>query len=73
MRFAPVITVVAVAVSGAAANPLNFDLNDIIGHDISFNNHYGAPNPPWAGGRPGWYYGNHPSNHRQYPCLTGVC
>ncbi|KIM41663.1 hypothetical protein M413DRAFT_71303 [Hebeloma cylindrosporum] len=75
MRFAPILSVVAVAVSGVAANPVAsnpFDLSDVVGHDVSANNHYGAPTPPWSGGRPGWYYGNNPSNYKQYPCLTGI-
>jgi len=70
MRFAPVLAVVAVAVSGVVADP--FDLADIIGFDIGKGNHYGAPNPPWNGGKPGWYFGNNPGKHKGYLCLTGI-
>lgn len=73
MHFAPVLAVVAVAVSSAATALVNFDLTEVVGHDVSASNHYGAPTPPWDGGSPGWYYGNYPSNYEQYPCLTGVC
>jgi hypothetical protein len=70
MRFAPVLAVVAIVVSGTVANP--FGLADIIGFDISNDNHYGAPTPPWNGGKPGWYFGNNPSKYKAYPCLTGI-
>ncbi|KAF5314267.1 hypothetical protein D9619_011820 [Psilocybe cf. subviscida] len=74
MRFPTIATAAAVlAVStGASAQIFGGNLNNVIGFDLTPQNHYGAPTPPWHGGKPGWYYGNNPSKYPQYPCLSGI-
>lgn len=43
------------------------------GADLTADNHYGSPVPPWqSGSKPGWYYGGHPDEHPDLPCLTPV-
>jgi len=74
MRFPTVVTAAAVlaASTGVSAQAFGFSLNNVIGFDLTQSNHYGAPTPPWHGGKPGWYYGNNPSKYPQYPCLSGI-
>lgn len=86
MRFTALCTVVAVAVTSARGVPtantvqsrdigISLNLGSIFGGaDLSSTNHYGAPIPPWEPGcKPGWYYGPHPGDHPDLPCLGGVC
>ncbi|KAL9711425.1 hypothetical protein Ac2012v2_005970 [Leucoagaricus gongylophorus] len=85
MRFTALCTVVAVAVTSARGVPtantvqsrdigISLNLGSIFGGaDLSSTNHYGAPIPPWEPGcKPGWYYGPHPGDHPDLPCLGGL-
>ncbi|KXN92433.1 hypothetical protein AN958_07992 [Leucoagaricus sp. SymC.cos] len=41
------------------------------GADLTADNYYGSPSPPWQpGSKPGWYYGPHPEKSPGLPCLT---
>jgi hypothetical protein len=53
---------------------LSLDMNSLFGgFDLSNTNNYGSPLPPWVhGNKPGWYYGPHPRDHPNLPCLGGV-
>jgi len=86
MRFTALCAVVAAAVTSVGGVPttsvvrstninIPLDLGDLLGGaDLSDTNHYGAPIPPWEPGcKPGWYYGPHPGDHPDLPCLGGVC
>ncbi|KAF8991981.1 hypothetical protein BDQ17DRAFT_1254364 [Cyathus striatus] len=45
---------------------------DVFGVDLSNNNFFGAPFPPWVhGAHPGWYFGNFPWLHPGIPCFPG--
>ncbi|KAG5335816.1 hypothetical protein C0989_000245 [Termitomyces sp. Mn162] len=60
MRFNPLFAVTSLAITGVIANPLtiNVDTTTLFNKDLSADNHYGAPIPPWAPNhKPGWYYG----------------
>ncbi|KAF9006930.1 hypothetical protein BDQ17DRAFT_248333 [Cyathus striatus] len=78
MRFAPILAVISIALSsiyGVSSSPLllDLDISGIVGVDLSHGNHYGAPVAPWqSGAKPGWYFGSHPGNHHELPCLTGL-
>lgn len=85
MRFAALFAITTAAVASVGGVPtatevdsrdlsLSLNLGGLFGDfDLSNTNHYGAPIPPWAPGhKPGWYYGPHPGNHPQLPCLGGV-
>ncbi|KAJ3575119.1 hypothetical protein NP233_g1317 [Leucocoprinus birnbaumii] len=54
------------------AGPLEASAAVILtGKDLSAQNHYGAPSPPWhSGSKPGWYYGPHPSKSPTTLALT---
>ncbi|KAF9445374.1 hypothetical protein P691DRAFT_675758 [Macrolepiota fuliginosa MF-IS2] len=53
---------------------LSLNLGGLFGGlDLSNTNHYGSPIPPWLpGSKPGWYYGPHPGDHPDLPCLGGL-
>ncbi|XP_006462998.1 hypothetical protein AGABI2DRAFT_194039 [Agaricus bisporus var. bisporus H97] len=85
MRFAALLAAAVAATTSVGAVPahqpvesrdFSFSLNlgDLFdGFDLSNNNHYGAPIPPWvSGSKPGWYYGPHPGDHPHLPCLGGL-
>jgi hypothetical protein len=85
MRFSALLATTAVAVTSVRGVPtanavesrdlsLSLNLGGLFnGMDLSNTNHYGAPIPPWAPGhKPGWYYGPHPGDHPDLPCLGGV-
>lgn len=72
MRFSNITFVLAAVSSvltGVVANPVingraesvNERAVAAVGEDLTKDNHYGAPIPPWETGcKPGWYYGNQP-------------
>jgi len=73
MRFTTLFTVAAVAVSGVVATPVtvDLDLGSLLGFNLTPDNHYNSPFPPWqSGAKPGWYYGDHPGLFPDIPCLT---
>lgn len=85
MRFATLLTAATAAVTSVGAVPtaqtvqardfdLSLDLGSLFGgFDLTSANHYGSPIPPWVpGSKPGWYYGPHPGDHPNLPCLGGV-
>lgn len=86
MRFTALCAIVAAAATSVGGVPtasavlsrdisLSLNLPGLLnGFDLSNTNHYGAPIPPWEpGSKPGWYYGPHPGDHPDLPCLGGVC
>lgn len=61
-------SVVAAPADGIAASIISK-----FGKDLTAANHYGSPTPPWhPDSKPGWYYGSHPEEHPDLPCLTPV-
>ncbi len=85
MRFATLFAATSAVITSVGAVPtvqtveardfsLNLNLNGLFpGFDLTSANHNGSPLPPWvSGSKPGWYYGPHPGNHPELPCLGGV-
>ncbi|TFK37656.1 hypothetical protein BDQ12DRAFT_607294 [Crucibulum laeve] len=75
MRFTALFAVASIAISSVAASPLsvNLDLGSLLGIDLTSSNNFGAPHAPWVpGSKPGWYFGNHPEQHRELTCLFGL-
>ncbi|KAG6873099.1 hypothetical protein C0995_002942 [Termitomyces sp. Mi166 len=75
MRFTALFLAASVAVTGVVATPLTLNANTsvLLGIDLSVDNHYGAPIPPWvAGHQPGWYFGSHPDLYPELTCLEGL-
>ncbi|KAG6908046.1 hypothetical protein DXG01_006408 [Tephrocybe rancida] len=76
MHFTAILAAASVAVSGVVATPVTFDVStDFLfgGVELSSNNHYGAPIPPWAANhKPGWYFGDNPHLFPELNCLEGL-
>jgi len=75
MHFASLLAVATIAISSVTATPLSNRETDVevtvaIGFNLTVQNSYGAPIPPWvAGALPGWYDGQSPALYPDLPCL----
>ncbi|XP_006462991.1 hypothetical protein AGABI2DRAFT_194032 [Agaricus bisporus var. bisporus H97] len=69
-----VVAIIAGLIPSAIAAPAEAMTSSIVaqlGADLTVNNYYGSPRPPWkSGSKPGWYYGTHPEKHPDVPHLT---
>ncbi|KAK0239418.1 hypothetical protein EDD85DRAFT_449279 [Armillaria nabsnona] len=77
--FSSLIVTVATAIvvrgadstTAAALNATEIQAMDALSVQFNRGNFYGAPLPPWVqGGKPGWYYGDHPE--RVPPFFPGL-
>jgi len=75
MHFASLLAVATIAISSVTATPLfnretDVEVTVAIGFNLTVQNSYGAPIPPWvAGALPGWYDGQSPALYPDWPCL----
>ncbi|KAJ7584307.1 hypothetical protein C8J56DRAFT_950620 [Mycena floridula] len=79
MKFSSIFatsTLFLASLGGSVATPSppltsRADQAQALGISLTKSNYYGAPTPPWKGGKPGWYNGNHPEKLPfPLPCLT---
>lgn len=64
--------IISALASSTAAVPVEASAAILLSSkDLSVQNYYGSPLPPWhSGSKPGWYYGPHPDKSPVTPALT---